>query len=401
VLVLASLLVRGSYLAFGAGADRPLIGDEPGYHGFAAGFLAGEGWHDGPYFSTRPPLTSWLLTLVYSLVGVSSVAGRWTMVAAASLVAPLVFLVARRLLGPRSRAPLWAGALWVVYPPAVFYSASLVTENLAALLCVAGLACYLWTARARGSWPAVLTGLLWAGAALNRPSMLLVPIFFAAIQITLARRSPWAWSGRKWVAAAAAFVVALAPWTARNLQVHGVVMPVTSYGGIMFSSSNASLGHPVVQAGGYYHAPGVRGYLQSLPEAAWGSEGLRLGLERIRDEPGLFLEALLHRGLNFWTPRPDPYDPRWTANDLVMSLIWIPTLVLSVFSIMRIPWQIDWPLLALIAYTFLVTLPFWGTPRFRYPVDALVLVRAAGGAEALLRDIVQRRARPREAARTS
>jgi hypothetical protein len=195
--------------------------------------------------------------------------------------------------------------------------------------------------------------------------------------------------------------VALAPWTARNLQIHGVLMPVTSYGGIMFSSSNATLGHPVVQAGGYYHAPGIRGYLQSLPEAAWGSEGLRLGLERIRDHPGLFLEAVIHRGLNFWTPRPDPYDPQWTSNDLVMSLVWIPTLLLSAFSIVRIPWQIDWPLLALIVYTFLVTLPFWGTPRFRFPVDALILVRAVAGAEALLREFIQRRGRPRAAALTN
>jgi hypothetical protein len=175
-------------------------------------------------------------------------------------------------------------------------------------------------------------------------------------------------------------------------------MPVTSYGGIMFSSSNATLGHPVVQAGGYYHAPGVRGYLQNLPEAAWGSEGLRLGLEGIREHPDLFIEALLHRAVNFWTPRPDPYDPQWTTNDLVMSIVWIPTLLLSVFSIVRLPWQTDWPLLALIVYTFLVTLPFWGTPRFRFPVDALILLRAATGAEALLRDVVHWRGRPRRAA---
>jgi hypothetical protein len=247
----------------------------------------------------------------------------------------------------------------------------------------------------------VITGVLWAAAALNRPSMLLAPIFLVAIQIVLARRAPWGWSGRRWAVATVSFVASLAPWTARNLRVHGVFMPITSYGGIMFSSSNATLGHPVVQAGGYFHAPGIRGYLQSLPEAAWGSEGVRLGLERIAEKPDLFVEALLHRALNFWTPRPDPYDPQWTANDLVMSLIWVPTLLLSAFSALRIPWQTDWPVLALIACTFLVTLPFWGTPRFRFPVDALILMRAAVGADAVLRDVVQRRRRPRRAALTS
>jgi hypothetical protein len=46
------------------------------------------------------------------------------------------------------------------------------------------------------------------------------------------------------------------------------------------------------------------------------------------------------------------------------------------------PWQADWPSLAVIAYAFLVTLPFWGTPRFRFPVDPLIILRALVGVDA-------------------
>ena len=399
LLTLAGLLVRGAHLALVAGDSRPLIGDEPGYHGIAAGFLAGEGWHDGPFFATRPPLASWLLTLVYFFTGPRIEAGRWTMVVVASLVAPVLFLTGRAFYGAGSHAPLWAGIAWTVYPPAVFYSASLVTESLAALLAVSSVGSFLWAASSRNRWPALLTGVLWAAAALNRPTMLLLPLVLLAAHVVLSRGHPWRWSGRQWGFALAGLVVALAPWTVRNLRVLGAFIPVTSYGGIMFSSSNASLGNPVVQAGGYYHAPEIRGRLHELPENTWGSEGLRLGLEGIRQHPWLFLEAVFHRAVNFWTPRPDPFDSSWTANDTVMSLIWFPTLLFSALSFLRTPWQVDWPSLAVIAYIFLVTLPFWGTPRFRFPVDSLIFLRALVGLEATVAVVFARRSRSRDARR--
>ncbi len=390
LLTLAGFLVRGAYLAIVAGPDRPLVGDEPGYHGIAAAFLAGEGWHDGPFRATRPPFTSWLLTAVYLVSGPRVAVGRWMMVVVSSLVAPIVFLTGRRIYGETSRAALGAGIAWVVYPPSVFYSASLVTENLTALLAVGGVASYNWAAGSRSRWAAALTGVLWAASALNRPTMLLLPLGLLAVQAGLVRKGPWRWSGTQWAIGLTGFLLALAPWTVRNYRVLGTLVPVTSYGGIMFSSSNATLGNPVVQAGGYYHAPEIRGDLQGMPENTWGPEGMRMGLEGIRENPGLFLEALFHRAVNFWTPRPDPYDPTWTANDWAMSLIWFPTLVFAALSFLRAPWQTDWPLLAVIAYAFLVTLPFWGTPRFRFPVDPLIALRALVGAEAALGTVLTR-----------
>jgi len=398
LLALAGFLVRGAYLVLVAGPDRPLVGDEPGYHGIAAAFLAGEGWHDGPFRATRPPLTSWLLTLVYLATGPSVAAGRWTMVGVSSLVAPLIFLTGRKIYGESSRVALAAGIAWIAYPPSVFYSASLLTENLAALLAVGGVACYTWAASSRSRWAAALTGALWAASALNRPAMLLLPLGLLAIQAGLARNGPWRWSGAQWAVGLAGFLVALAPWTVRNYRLLGTLIPVTSYGGIMFSSSNATLGNPVVQAGGYYHSPEIRGDLQGMPESTWGPEGMRMGLEGIRQDPGLFLEALFHRAVNFWTPRPDPYDSTWTANDWVMSLIWFPTLLFSAVSFQRASWKIDWPLLAVTGYAFLVTLPFWGTPRFRFPVDPLIILRALVGVEAAVGAVLARTRRARGAA---
>jgi hypothetical protein len=47
--------------------------------------------------------------------------------------------------------------------------------------------------------------------------------------------------------------------------------------------------------------------------------------------------------------------------------------------------------LAVIGYAFLVTLPFWGTPRFRFPVDPLIILRALVGAEVTVGAVFARR----------
>ena len=38
--------------------------------------------------------------------------------------------------------------------------------------------------------------------------------------------------------------------------------------------------------------------------------------------------------------------------------------------------ELDWVILATIAYASLMVLPFWGSPRFRFPVEPLIILAA-------------------------
>ena len=378
VFVMA-LTVRAGYMLSEVGVDTPLQGDEPEYQGYAVSFLQGEGWHNGPRYSTRAPLTSLLLVGVYRVTGIDTRAARWAMVVVSALAAPAVFVLGQLIFDDRWRLPLVASLFWVFYPPSVFYAGMILTENLAALLIVLGVAGFLWSSRTGRIAPAAFTGALWAAGALNRPFALLVPCAFLIGQLLVRKKNPWPWARSQWLVGLAAFIIVMAPWTIRNYRIHHVFMPATSYGGIMISSTNANLDNPVVQAGSYYHDPQIRRYIQSQPEALWNSVGLGITLDHVRQNMGLFLRAVVNRAKSFWTPRPDPYDPSWTLNDWLMTAVWVPTLILYAASFRWLPWRRDWPGLAMILYAFLFTLPFWGTPRFRYPIDPLIILRAVAG----------------------
>ena len=300
-----------------------------------------------------------------------------------SLVAPLLFLTARALLGRRNEmtALLVAGA-WVFYPPAIWYASWIFTETTSALLAVASLGGFLWAARSGRAWPVLLAGAAWALLALNRPVYLLLPLALLASQLALSRLGPleWRWSARKWALGTGAFVLVMTPWTVRNYIEHGVFMPHSTQGGYALLITNGSLWHPFTQDGGYYKNPELLyGRTEGQTEVERNASQSRLALEEMRKHWRLLPRAVLNRAKNFWTPRADPYDPTWTIRDWGMLLVWGPTLTFFAVSSFIRSWRHYWPALVIIMYAFLFTVPFWGAPRFRFPVDALIMTGAAVG----------------------
>ena len=387
-LFAASLLVRGAYLVASTGVDAPLSGDEPDYHGIAASFLRGDGWTDpAGNLSYRPPLLPFQLMLLYGVAGPDPVAARWAMVAVSSLIAPLLYLEARSLVHRRDGIALLGAAAWVLYPPAIWYAGRVVTENMAAILVLGGLGAYLWAARSGSAWAAAFTGTLWALAALNQPTLLLLPLALVSAQVVLGRlgRIDWSWPHLRWGLALACFALVMTPWTVRNYVEHGVIMPTTSGLGWLMLMSNGTLQHQTVQAGGYFKNPElVRARAEGNSEAARDAIGRRLALDELRENWRLLPRPLVNRAINFWTPRPDPFDSSWTRNDWIMLAVWGPALVLFATSSFLRSWRQNWPALTVVVYAFVFVLPFWGTPRFRFPVDPIIIIGASVGLTELL-----------------
>lgn len=371
VLFLVSFGVRSGALIFTIGVDTPLSGDMGAYHSRAMSIAQGD-WTS--WGASRSPILPAFLAASYWALGETPGVGRWTVVVLASLIAPCLYLYLRAISGDTTRLALIGGLAWSFYPPAIVWGTHLLTETPAALLVLAGTLAFVRAARTGSSSTAAFCGVLWALSSLNRPKYLLLPVALLAVQLVLRDRLDLRWSRRQWIFGLALSVLTLAPWTLRNYHTLGGFVPTTSYGGIMISSCNATLGHPAVQAGGYYHDPAIRGAVTERPEREWARTGLRLAVARISEAPHLLFEAVLYRALNFWHFRPNPYRPDWNRNDTVMLVIWSPILVLFLLSLRRS--VADWPGLVTIAFAFALTLPFWGAPRFRFPVDPLILARA-------------------------
>ena len=347
--------------------------------------------NDGAWsYAERPPLISFQLAATYALTGASTAAGRWSMVFVSALTAPVLFLTAMLLFGRRYLWALAVGGFWVVYPPSIYYGSQVLTESMGVLLSVAGLGAFLRASKSRfGLVLAGLTGILWGLATLNRSAPLLLPFAVLVAQVCLGRRktSYWGWSLKSWSVGLLLMALTLSPWIVRNYIALGAFVPATSRLGDMLWMCNGTLDSPLIQSGRYdknwQKADRARRELGYEFSNELERHGFlrRLALKEIADNWRLLPTAVSRRAINFWTVRPDPYDPQWTRNDWIMLAVWTPVLVAFAVSLFVCPLHQTWPVLAMIFYAFALTLPFWGTPRFRYPVDPLIVLCSAMGVQ--------------------
>ncbi len=87
-------------------------------------------------------------------------------------------------------------------------------------------------------------------------------------------------------------------------------------------------------------------------------------------------KILFERTINFWGSRPDPFDSQVTRNDIILFIIWVPILLLFVSSFRFYRSMEFWIFMSIIFYAYITTIIFWSSPRFRFPIDSLVIILA-------------------------
>jgi len=232
--------------------------------------------------------------------------------------------------------------------------------------------------------PAFLTGLVWGCLALNRATYLLLPFFLLSFSIVFGRFLPLStrFTSRQWISAIALFCLTLTPWVIHTYSLYGTFMPHNTRGGSVLLVSNGNLDSPMVKKGGYSKEEeyNLSKFNPELNKYQVDTLKREMAVQKITDHlmnrPGEYALVIGRRIKNFWSWRPDPYDEGWTRNDSVMFIFWVPVLLGLVASLFFVRWAQVWPVFAVTGYSFLVVLPFWSTPRFRFPVDALLVIIA-------------------------
>ena len=381
VLIVVSLVIRAAYLFAGPGINAPFDGDELDYHTFATSLSEHGEWGTETARATRPPITPLLMSAVYLVTGPDPSAARVLGVVISALVPGLLYIVGAQFTGSRRIAVLAAFA-FALYPPAIFYAPLILTENLTSLLVVAALGSFLWGSQRNTAIAAIVTGVLWTILGLNRSVYFLTPVAFLVIQLLVTRfhAQDWVWSRKMWIVGLAAFVITMSPWVIRNAIVLDAFVPTTTRLGHLLLMTNGTLDHEDVKSGQYFKNPSLFS-LDGTGKNEVEIDAIKRdrALVKLRDNWKSLPQPLFNRAKNFWTFRPDPYDPSLTRNDLVMAVIWIHVLVFFFLSSFARSWRRNWPLLTFILLAFALTLPFWGTPRFRFPVDSLLILGAATG----------------------
>ena len=378
-LFIASFLIRALFGIYGLDIDRPFAGDEGGFHWRAVKILEGSIGQR----AHRAPLTAVAIVPAYSIFGATVEVGRWMMILISSLGAPLVFSLGSKISGNQMVGSI-SGIYWAVYPPSIIYTAFVYTETLSAVLILSSVICYLWAARTEKIMPAFLTGLVWGCLALNRATFLLLPFFLMFSAIVFGRFLPLStrFTSRQWISAIALFCLTLTPWVIHTYSLYGTFMPHNTRGGSVLLVSNGNLDSPMVKKGGYSKEEeyNLSKFNPELNKYQVDTLKREMAVQKITDHlmnrPGEYALVIGRRIKNFWSWRPDPYDEGWTRNDSVMFIFWAPVLLGLVASLFFVRWAQVWPVFAVTGYSFLVVLPFWSTPRFRFPVDALLVIIA-------------------------
>jgi 4-amino-4-deoxy-L-arabinose transferase-like glycosyltransferase len=348
--------------------------------------------HGGPT-AIRPPLFTAALAAVYKVVGVNPAKTRWR---AARLIEAvfgtvavlLICLIGIRLLGPV--AGLLAGAIAAVYPPLILIGTSLLSESLFIPLLLGA----VWAALMhrdsvhRLRWP-LLSGALLGLSALTRGNG--IAVLIALGFLVWDARGGWSWRAlRAPLAMVAATAVVLVPWTIRNYDVFGRLVPVTTE----FGYTVAGTYNPLAQGRHDYPALWIPPLVDMVPyfrqrpganEAQVSGKMLSDGLSYISDHPGSLLRTAYWtflRLFNFQGPGFEHYAAPFEAYPPALAEIsvfafWV-VLALAIagaftHAVRAVPKAV-WGCAAVILLSCLL---LEGSTRYRSPADPFFVLAAA------------------------
>ncbi len=399
-LALATFALRLGAVAVVTGLhETPKPGsDESEYDAYAWNLIQGKGYvgpspdvRDGAGHllehptAYRPPVAPFFFAAVYAVAGHNYVAAHVANSLVASLTVLLIFLIARRVFG---REAAWLAAVaYALYPLAVYYNLTLQSESLAAfLVCL-----FVWLCLPFKSD----RGYLWAaGAGVALGLLLLCKPGFIFLILLL---PVWAWGVCRWdrslwlratlLPTCAALVIL--PWAARNYHEFGKVIPFGTGGGSLLLQANNRIvvadpkyrGYAVWDTSLPEYAPALRAANDEVERDAIAK---RFAIEWLRENPDKWFYLARGKFWRLWTPQ---YFGTRNRELALVATAYVGVILLgfaaSVLPVTaRLVRQRDPALMVLgpIVATVMMAVVFHGQHRYRFPIDSLCLVIAAGGA---------------------
>lgn len=369
-----------------------------GYRGFSPDVVNDDGTLREHPTAYRPPVTPLIYAAMYKLFGHRFLIARVSNSFLGSITVVLVYLIANRMFG-RTAARL-AAAAYAFYPLAVYYNLSLDSETHGAfLVCL-----FVWSTIAFGNsrdWRSAAR----AGVALG-VLLLCKPGFVFVIPLL----AIWGWVVCRlnlflWLRAGPILVftgLTILPWVARNYHEFATLIPFGNSGGSLLLQANNRI---VVDDQRYF---GYAVWDTSLPEYASelrapndevkrDAVAKRIAIQWLKDNPDKWFYLARGKFYRLWTPEYFGHSNR----ELALGVSVYYALILCCFMISAIPigcalWRsrdpgfiIFIPILA----TVLMAVIFHGQHRYRFPIDSLCIVAAAGGVKCLIGVIAGRKIR--------
>lgn len=381
-MALVALVLR---LLFGVLWAKPvsymLNGDAVSYQAMAVNLCLGRGISEtSPEISpaqpssSRVPLYPIFQASIYCVFGVNHVLLRIAQAILGTIACLLIYRLG--VLAWNWQVGLTAAGFAAIYQPFIHYyyyggPGSLFPEYFLSFVLVCFGLAFLAALRSHRAWWWPASGALLGLAALTRPEV--APFLIFALLLIVWHEAP------RYKAAllhgglvAAAMLVVLSPWMVRNYYVHGRFVALATMGGRNFYLGN--------NAGGRGHigedlTPADELRLGALPEAQRDREYYRLGVEFWRRHPGSLPKLFAKKLLTLMAVYNE--DVRVLFNAFYSFML--PFALLGVLLALRRGRANTLPLLfvALLVHYLVIAMLFFGEPRYRYGIEAFLILLAA------------------------
>lgn len=278
--------------------------------------------------SFRAPLYPAFLSLIYLLVGSGAerfFAARLAQAFLGALLAPLTYLVSKKISPDNERSAKISAWIVAAYPILLAYPLGLGTENLFFLLLLSSFFFLLQTTERASAFHFLLSGFLLGLTALTRS----VILAFAGLAIL------WIWFALKQkrgaLLAALALTLTISPWMVRNSILHNKLTGIETSMGY-----NLHLGYHPDGNGSFIFGPSLD-LLTILDDAERDQVGTQKAVEFIRAQPERFIPLAVNR-LGFFFGLEKRVLMYFYGSNLI-GLIPLP-LLLTLFVVMLLPFVI-------------------------------------------------------------
>jgi len=285
--------------------------DSADYHQIALNLLAGNGFSMAvapPFEPTmyREPLYPLFLAIAYALPGPDMLVARILQVVLGALTCLLVYRIASALTSDL-RVSVLAGLLIAIHPAAAVYTGHILSETLAAFVLTWGVLLFIRGWQQHSSKYFAAAGIVLGAAALCKNVMLLFPLVLAAAFVASGLNSargtgapaPRKASFFQSAVLVGAFLLTLAPWSARN-RVLFETGNISVRGGMVLwaRAQTPAMSEEAAQSAmhNYFRQLRSAGESERAADAKMAQEGLAL----IRSNPGTYLSGNLGHGLDLW-----------------------------------------------------------------------------------------------------
>ena len=356
-----------------------------------------------PYIATvyRAPLWPFLIAGLSLIFGPGDYMARIFLSVVGSGTCVLVYLFARDLFG--KPLGLLAGVIAAIYPELYIYDGWLYTESLYIFLSFALCYALYCIQRARGekTWQWVTSGILLGLLSLTRPNglLLLVMVIVWAMLLLWFKLLARLATLRGVLVTTILALALVAPWTVRNYLVSHTFIPVaTGDGTVLLGAYNDQvLTGPPPQGTWINPNISVPGVALKFPlytcdppcEVQREDVFKNAATQWIRVHLGIIPHLLALHFLNMWQPATFEADlpvdrfPNQESSKLVLAMMQtfpIPIFILAGIALLLTlyRWRELLFLYGSIALTIALSLYFYGIPRFRAPIEPILILLAVG-----------------------